>query len=61
MKTKSDDPSGLVAETLWPKEKQTFHHEGREEHEARNYKVYISFVSFVCFVVSAAWEVLHAR
>lgn len=41
--------------------KKGFHHEGREEHEARNYKVYISFVSFVCFVVSAAWEVLHAR
>jgi hypothetical protein len=48
-----------------PKSKQTFHHEGRKQHEVRNQNVIVSesFVPFVRFVVtlhllinSAIWK-----
>jgi len=34
-----------------PKWNQTFHHEGREEHEVQKSIIYASFVAFVSFVV----------
>ena len=39
------------------KSKQTFHHEGREEHEVKKFKISIFqfFVSFVLFVVESGF------
>ena len=45
---------GRVTTKPQPRSKETFHHEGREEHEVRNLNVIISepFVFFVRFAVT---------